>query len=101
MPANSSVMACWTATASPPRSLRAPRTRSASPPASSGSGSSGRSDPLVAGAMEDRVAHSGVVFLAERGQDHRLGELGANEALALEHGPHRRVAQTGCVARGN
>jgi hypothetical protein len=56
---------------------------------------------LVTGAMQDLVAQPGVVSLAERGQDHRLGELGADEALALEHGPHRRVAQAGRVARGN
>src|SRR5207247_2484997 len=78
------------------RSKRAASTRSASRPVSSGSGAAS-----VPGAMQDRIAQPGVVLLAGRGQDYRFGQLRANETLAFERGPDRRVAQAGRVARGD
>src|SRR5260370_25895750 len=94
MPPSSASAARSISTASPPQSKRAAPTRSASPPASSGSDA-----PSVLGAMEDRIAQPGVVLLAGRRQDHRLRQLRANEPLAFDRGPNRRLAQAGPVAR--
>jgi len=51
------------------------------------------------GAMQDRIPHPSVVFLAERGQDHRLGQLWADQPLTFERGPDRWVAQPRRIAR--
>src|SRR5437764_12849819 len=80
----------------PPRSRAAVPGRSASCPALSG-----KMDSLVLGAIQDHLAQPGVVLLAEGGQDHSLGELRANEALAFERRPDRQVAQPGRIARRN
>src|SRR5580704_827690 len=114
MPPSSAPMARSISTGSPARSKRAALTRSASRPVSSGelpgrgplAGTAAvlmwRSSRIsVRGAMEHRVAQPGVVLLAGRRQDHRLGQFRANEALAFERGPDRRVAQPGRVACGD
>src|SRR2546425_517872 len=96
MPPSSAAMARSISFASPLRSKRPAFIRSVSRPASSGNDAAS-----VLGAMEHRIAQPGVVLLAERSQDHRLGQLRANEALAFERRPDRRVAQSGRVARGD
>src|SRR5712692_5906453 len=100
MPSNSPPTGRSTRAGSPPRSARAGRTRSRSPPVLFGSRPP-REAPSMAGDMQDPVAQSGLVFPAERGQDHRLRKLRADEALAFERGPYRGVVQTGRVARGD
>src|SRR3981081_4923921 len=60
---------------------------------------SGRRSRLMPGALQDYVAQPGFVFLTERRQDHGLGQLRANEALAFERRPDRRAAQAGRIAR--
>src|SRR6266403_624357 len=60
---------------------------------------SGRRSRLMPGALQDYVAQPGFVFLTERRQDHGLGQLRANEALAFERRPDRWVAQAGRIAR--
>src|SRR5437660_745047 len=96
MPPSSAAAARLISTASPARSKRPAFTRSASRPVSSGSGAAS-----VLAAMQHRVAQAGVVLLAGPGQDHRFRQLRANEALAFERRPDRRVAQAGRVARGD
>jgi len=49
--------------------------------------------PSVVAAVQDRVAQSGVVGEAGLGQDRGVRELGADQALPLQRGPHRRVGQ--------
>ena len=51
--------------------------------------------------MQDPLAQPGLVLLAERGQDDRLGKLRNDEPLAFERGPHRRIVEAGRVACGD
>src|SRR5207248_8359678 len=94
MPPNSRSMARSIATASPRRWRELAPRRSASPP-----GSSGRKADLMAGAVQDRLAQPGIIFLAERRQDHRFRRLRMDQALAGQCGPDRWIAQPGRVAR--
>src|SRR5947199_9118592 len=51
--------------------------------------------------FRSRVAQLGLVLLAERGQDDRLGKLRNDEPLAFERGPHRGIVEAGRVARSD
>ena len=45
------------------------------------------------GAVQDRAPQAGVVLLTERRQDHGFGKLWADEPLAFQRRPNRRVPQ--------